>query len=225
MTPESAIPFAPRWTLRAVLSAALVTAGTFLLLPYLELLSRPSGALTSLRSVDTTRFRPPPPPPPPRPLAPREKPARHDPPKPVLQQMRRRLVPLHAAMSLGAELDNVGGDFDLAFQVSRTDLAGQVDDMVFELSELDAPPRPLARLRPMYPHRARLRKIEGFAVLEFVVSPDGMTRDVRVIASQPGDIFENAAVRAAGRWRFTPGTRDGAPVAVRVRQKVSFKLD
>ena len=35
----------------------------------------------------------------------------------------------------------------------------------------------------------------------------------------------NAAVRAVKRWRFRPGTRNGAPVPVRVRQKITFRLE
>jgi len=128
-------------------------------------------------------------------------------------------------MNLNAAIGDIGGDFDLAFRVSAPELVTQVRDLIFELSELDEPPRPLARIHPAYPTQARLRAIEGVVVLQFVVSPDGTTRDIEIVKSEPVDVFDNAAMRAVKRWRFTPGTRGGEPVAVRVRQRVTFKLD
>jgi len=38
-------------------------------------------------------------------------------------------------------------------------------------------------------------------------------------------IFENAAVRAARKWRFQPETVDGKPIPVEVEQTIEFRLD
>ena len=212
--------FAPRWTWRPVILAGAVTLGIYLLLPYLERLSAPPEPTLALRSVATAQL----PPPPPR----IEKKTREDqpkPPTPQLEELRRRLTPMQATMNLSMAIGEVGGDFGVDFGISAEALGAQVKQLVFEIGDLDEPPRPLARLDPIYPPQARMRKAEGHVVVEFVVAADGSVRDVAVISSQPGELFVSSAVRAIERWRFVPGNKDGESVATRVRQRVEFKLE
>jgi len=212
---------APRWSWRAVLLAAALTICIFLLLPFLETLTAPPAQDLSLRSADTAVLAPPPPPPPPRARAD----TRPPPPKPELELRRQRLTPLQAAMNLTMAMGDIGGDFALDFGLSSDALGDQMERLVFELGELDEPPRPLARLQPLYPVQARMRRIEGYVELEWVVEADGTTTGIEVVASHPAQVFTAAAMDAIRRWRFTPGTRNGRSVAVRVRQRVEFKLN
>jgi protein TonB len=214
--------FAPRWTWRSALLACTISLGVYLLLPYLERLSAPPDKTASVRTVNTATLPPPPPPPRVERKAPEAKPRT---PKPEMEQLRRRLSPMQAAMNLSMAMGDVGGDFSVNFGISVDALGDQVKQLVFDISELDEPPRPLARLKPIYPPQARMRRIEGFVVVEFVVGPDGTTGSVEMISSQPGDVFSDSAIRAIRNWRFTPGTKEGKAVAARVRQKVEFKLD
>ncbi|HSV99987.1 MAG TPA: energy transducer TonB [Sedimentisphaerales bacterium] len=213
----------PRWTVRAVLSGIVATAGVYFLLPYLEVLSQPPARTTSIRSVDTAELPPPPPPPPQRAPTPQNA-VKQDTPKPKLQKARHTLTPLRASMNLQMALGDVGGDFSVDFGVDAPALTEQVRDLVFELADLDEKPRPLMPLRLIYPSQARIRKLEGIVVVEFIVLPDGGVRDTKVISSQPGEVFNEAAVQAVERWRFAPGTKEGKPVSARVRQKVEFRL-
>jgi len=193
------------------------------LLPFLERLSAPPEKTTAVRSVTTVKL-PSPPPPPPR-IERRTAEDVTKPPTPEIQELRRRLAPIQAAMNLSMAIGEVGGDFGVDFGISAQALSDQVRHLVFEIGDLDEPPRPLARLEPIYPPQARMRKTEGVVVVEFVVAADGSVRDIVVISSQPGDIFASSAIRAIERWRFTPGTKGGEAVATRVRQRVEFKLD
>jgi periplasmic protein TonB len=214
---------APRWTWRPVFLAGAVTLGIYVLLPYLERATAPPDPTLAVRSVGTAKL-PPPPPPPPR--TERKPPAdRTQPSKPQLEEQRRRLAPMQAALNLGMAIGNVGGDFDVDFGMTAEALGAQVKQLVFEIGELDEPPRPLARLDPIYPPQARMRRIEGSVLLEFVVAADGSVRDVVVASSHPGDLFVSSAVRAVERWRFVPGSKGGESVATRVRQRVEFKLE
>lgn len=214
--------FAPRWTWRSAILAGAVSLGLYLLLPYLERLSAPPRQTLTLRTVATAKL---PPPPPPRRVE--QKPAvdRPKPPKPELEEPRRRLTPMQAAMNLSMAIGEVGGDFDVDFGIATAALDEQVQQLVFEIGDLDEPPRPLIRLDPIYPPQARMRRVEGNVVVEFVVASDGTVRDVVVVSSQPGDVFTSAAVRAIERWRFVPGSKGGEAVATRVRQRVEFKLE
>lgn len=221
--PSLETDFAPRWTWRAVVFAGAVTLALYVVLPYLERLSAPPRKTLSLRGVDTAEL--PPPPPPPERARRKPPPPEPKPPTPELEEIRRRLTPLQASLNLSLALGDVGGDFSVDFGVDAPALSEQVRDLIFELSDLDEPPRPLARLQPIYPPQARMRKIQGLVVVEFVVAADGTARDITVVSSQPGDVFTEAAVRAIERWRFTPGTKGGKPVAARVIQKVTFSLN
>lgn len=222
-SPDSPDFPAPRWTARSVGLSVVITLGLYLLLPYLETLSRAPERDTTVRSVDTVALSPPSPPPPPRVFE--ESPREPDPlPQPRMDTPRRALDPVPPSMNLEIALGDIHGDFQVPFGVRQTDLSQQVRDMIFDIGELDQPPRPLARLDPVYPPRARMRRLEGEVVVEFVVDPDGTVRAIDVVASRPGDIFTESAVRAIRRWRFSPGTKDGDAVPARVRQKVTFSL-
>lgn len=214
----------PRWTWQTVLLAAGLTVGVFLLLPYLELWSQPTTPALNLRNIDTATL-PPPAEPPPETRSIRRRAPEPDIPKPELQAATPRLVPPGTTLQMDMSLHDVGGDFALDLGVSPEALLDEVRGMVFDLGDLDEPPRPLVQLKPLYPAHARLRRLEGVVELEFIVRPDGTTDRVEVVASSPQAVFARSAVRAVKRWRFKPGIRNGKPVSVRVRQKVSFRLE
>jgi protein TonB len=129
-------------------------------------------------------------------------------------------------MSLASLLGGMG-DFSLDFDIAVPEAPAVAGDgpLVFELSELDAVPRPLVQMQPLYPAAARLRGIEGSVELEFVVTADGTVADVRVVRARPQGVFENATLAAAARWRFVPGRKGGAAVATRARQVIRFELE
>jgi len=212
----------PRWTLGSVMTASLLTLVVFLALPYLERLSHVSHERVRPTRVDTTKVVAPPPLPLPAELERIER--RTSKPKPRLRPAKRMKLPVSLSMNLDLALGGDVGDFDLAFPVVD-DPAEAIETTTFSLADLDEPPRPLVRLRPLYPPHARMRRLQGYVEIEFTVFADGKAGDVKVLASEPGDTFVSAAVRAAKRWRFQPGTREGKAVAVRVRQKVRFRLE
>ncbi len=213
----------PRWTLSSVVAAATLTLGVFLALPYLERLSHVSHERIEPVRVDTAKVVAPPPLPPP-PEEVRRVDRKRRAPKPRLATVRKMKLPVSLAMNLDLTLGDGRGDFDLAFPLAG-DVAEDLAQTTFSLADLDDPPRPVMRLRPLYPPHARMRRIEGYVEIEFTVFADGEVGDVLVVDSEPGDTFVGAAVRAVKRWRFQPGTLDGEAVAVRVRQKVRFTLE
>ena len=86
-------------------------------------------------------------------------------------------------------------------------------------------PKLAGRCRGEYTDKAREEGIEGTVVLELIVGPDGKTRDIKIIKGI-GHGLDEAAIAAMKKCRFSPGTRDGQPVAVRLRSfKIRFFLD
>ncbi len=215
----------PMWSWRGMVLALVCTLALFLLLPFSEMVStgEKDRSELSLRRVDTTTLFQPPPPPKPSPLK-QPKSAKSKLLKPKLTQTPQQLAPLQ--MALGLDLGDAGGDFSLDWSPTpESQPQLNAEDMVFELSEVDQPPRPLVKVPPFYPLSARAKGIEGKVELVFVVQADGAVSDVEVTDAFPGTIFVEAALRALRQWRFKPGTKDGQPVATRVRLPLGFKLE
>lgn len=68
-------------------------------------------------------------------------------------------------------------------------------------------PRLLSAPSPRYPLMAQRRKIEGQVVVQFTIQPDGSVASPRVVSADPPGVFDEAALVAAGRWRFESGGR------------------
>ncbi len=85
---------------------------------------------------------------------------------------------------------------------------------------------PTVRVQPIYPRRAQERGIEGYVIVALTVTPQGTTRDIRVIEADPVNIFDGAAIRAAEQFRYKPKIIAGKSVAVSdVLYKFSFTLE
>jgi len=83
---------------------------------------------------------------------------------------------------------------------------------------------PLVRIPPRYPMRAARRKIEGWVKIEFTITEQGTVKDPVVVASQPADIFDRAALNAIRKWKFKPKVIDGVAFEQRAVQILKFKL-
>ena len=84
---------------------------------------------------------------------------------------------------------------------------------------------PIVKVAPVYPRRAQTRGIEGYVLLEFVVTRTGAVRDPRIIESKPPGIFDRAAVNAALKFKYKPKVVNGEPIDVAgVRNRITFEL-
>ena len=72
-----------------------------------------------------------------------------------------------------------------------------------------------------YTPDAMRRKIEGSVLLRGVILESGRVADVKVVESLDPEL-DQEAVAAFSKWEFKPGTKEGAPVAVRVTCKMAF---
>jgi periplasmic protein TonB len=84
---------------------------------------------------------------------------------------------------------------------------------------------PIVKVAPVYPRRAQTRGIEGFVLLEFVVTRTGAVRDPVVIEASPPGIFDRAAIQAALKFKYKPKVVNGEPIDVAgVRNLITFEL-
>jgi len=77
-----------------------------------------------------------------------------------------------------------------------------------------------------YPEEARKQKIQGRAVVKFIVNSDGRVSDAFVKKSSGNALLDAEALRVTGLMPdWNPGTHEGHPVDVYVQLPVSYQLD
>ena len=75
-----------------------------------------------------------------------------------------------------------------------------------------------------YPAIARQAGMEGMVVVFFIVTPDGLPRDL-TIQKSAGEVLDKAALDAVAQLTFTPGRQRGKAVPVRFSIPVRFRLE
>jgi protein TonB len=131
------------------------------------------------------------------------------PPPPPQMDFSQNLNPDGAMAAIAPVVDTA---FDLA--VSGMETGGTDRDVV-----------PMVRVEPQYPMKAKQRGVEGWVELMFTITSVGTITDVVVTASNPGTVFNKAAIQAVSRWKYNPKILNG--VAVKrpgVRQRIKFQL-
>lgn len=109
-----------------------------------------------------------------------------------------------------------GGSVGLA-----QDTADKTSEPVYEAGNGVTPPKARRTPNPEFSELAGGRKVNGVVVLAMIVTPEGKVRDIKVVKSLD-EYLDKRAVSAVQTWRFEPGTKDGKPVAVRMRAQVEF---
>lgn len=71
------------------------------------------------------------------------------------------------------------------------------------MAEEQTPERVATRVSaPDYPRGAERRGIEGYAIISYSITAEGRVENAEVTESEPPDVFDRAALRAVGSWRF-----------------------
>lgn len=84
---------------------------------------------------------------------------------------------------------------------------------------------PIVKVAPVYPRRAQTRGIEGYVLLEFVVTKTGAVTNPVVIEASPPGIFDRAAINAALKFKYKPKVVNGEAIDVAgVRNRITFEL-
>ncbi len=95
---------------------------------------------------------------------------------------------------------------------------------VYKVGKDVSAPIPIKTPDAEFPEAAKRAKepINAIVVVGLVVDSDGMPRQLRIARSFRAD-FDAEALKAVGRYRFTPGKHAGKPVATAVNIEVHFK--
>ena len=125
---------------------------------------------------------------------------------------------------MSAELDDLTAGFGVSPMTDMDVELGKATKLGAGGGDTDVVP--LVRVDPEYPPRAKQRRIEGWVDIEFTIGPAGTIQNAKIIGANPRAVFEQAALRAVRRWRYSPKVVDGKAVAQPgVQVRVRFELD
>jgi TonB family protein len=94
------------------------------------------------------------------------------------------------------------------------------NDMATRVGPGVTPPRAVHTVAVPYPS-PKTRLTGGTVVLDVVLQEDGTPKIVRILRSVAPDL-DDSAVRAFEQWRFSPATKNGRPVKVRMNAEITF---
>ena len=95
---------------------------------------------------------------------------------------------------------------------------GEVDVAVY------SPPVPFEKANPRYPRKALSRGVEGWVTMHYMVDPKGKTYDIEIVDSNGDRSLENAAVRAAEKYRYDPAKFQGQPIDAGASTRINFAI-
>ncbi|MBN2069640.1 MAG: energy transducer TonB [Opitutales bacterium] len=200
----------------ALLYGIFIAALLFLLLPLTQLISsvRPPDT-TTVSGIDDA-----PPPPPDMDITPPEEKQEEE----EIEEMEEAPPPPDLSMlelSTDADITSGFGASDFSFNF---DAKGALDDLIFNIGDVDKRPTPKYTKAPIHPAELKRMKIEGTVIVEFVIDENGNVLVPKIYQS-PNDGFNKNALDAIRKWKFNPAEKGGKKVKVRVRQPIDFKLN
>jgi periplasmic protein TonB len=85
---------------------------------------------------------------------------------------------------------------------------------------------PIVKVAPIYPQRALSRSIEGYCVVQYVVTKSGTIRDPFVVEDQcTSSLFHRASIQASLKFKYKPRVQDGQAVEVPgVQNKFTYEI-
>jgi len=83
-------------------------------------------------------------------------------------------------------------------------------------------PRLIYSPEAKYPRKQGKVHLPATVQLAAVVGPDGLPSDIAVSSSLSPD-FDQAAMDAVKKWKFSPATKDGKPAATKVMLEITFR--
>ena len=198
-----------------------MTLGTSLVLGAVVLINAYNKGPDKEEVQDTAQFNVAPPEPPPQ-----EKTEPEPKPEPKQQPNNPPPSPLKGlGTSVGAGSFAISSpDFNADGGGLDDSVLGNTKDVVMTDDSVDVPPKPAQRTPMKYPPEARQKGITGYVTVNLLINAQGQVEKVKVLESQPGGVFEDAAVKAVRGWRFEPAEYEGESVKVWAKQKIRFNL-
>jgi TonB family protein len=86
------------------------------------------------------------------------------------------------------------------------------------------PPVLLVETKPDYTEEGRKTRTQGVVILSAIIRKDGTVDNVKVVRGLGHGLDESAIHTVTTKWRFSPATRNGAPIDYPANIEVNFNL-
>ncbi len=108
----------------------------------------------------------------------------------------------------------------------KATLASLLLPMLLVACASSSPPQFLSGADMVYPPDAKAEEIEGYVVVSYDVTAEGMVVNAEVVEAEPEGVFEGAALASIVQWRFRGAMVDGKSVETPgVVSTLRFKLE
>ena len=112
------------------------------------------------------------------------------------------------------QFDRIDGNVAVS-RIATSKIAVPLDlDIGEGLLVTDGEYLPIVKVAPQYPRRALSRRIEGYVIIEYTVTKEGVVKDPVVVEAAPKGVFDRAALQSASAYKYKPRIVDGQPIDV-----------
>ena len=111
--------------------------------------------------------------------------------------------------------------FDVRKATSPHEPVAMVGKSLPPSAQYDVPPKLLSGRTPIYPITQLREHRSGDALIAFTIDEQGIPRDFRILKTDYS-YFATHAIAAMREWRFQPATKNGRPVAARIRIPIHY---
>ncbi len=122
-----------------------------------------------------------------------------------------------------------GGAGGLAVEMVSTEgFDIDIDDLTFNLKDVDSPPRVIHAPPVIYPFSAMSKGLKGRVFVSIRVGVDGKATNIKAKRAEPPEVldaFRDAAEEAVAKYRFEPARLGGEAVPVWALQPIIFDLN
>ena len=149
--------------------------------------------------------------------------------RPSVEDLARQSQPISAGPRDDVEKSVFGVKKYYSMMLNMPNLTSAGGSWVIRFAELHeasrtgelTAPVAIAKVDPAYPTELIRDRVEGTVTLYAIIRADGSVSEVRVLRSVDSRLDENARI-ALSKWRFRPGTRNGAAVDLEAVVQIPF---
>ncbi|NQT79143.1 MAG: TonB family protein [Candidatus Aminicenantes bacterium] len=119
-----------------------------------------------------------------------------------------------------------GHTYFLSIFIAKKKTHGVIKGKISKVNKrlkLSQAPRPVHKVKPVYPKKCKKEIIEGAVILELTTDKEGSVKKIRVVKSAHPDL-DNAAKEALKQWKYEPVLKKGKPVSAMFAVSVDFKF-
>jgi protein TonB len=122
------------------------------------------------------------------------------------------------------QMDDIDTSMD-TISIGSVDASADINAGMGGFSASEGEYLPIVKVAPQYPNRALSRGIEGYCIVEFVVTRNGSTANPEIVECT-SSLFARASIKAASKFKYKPRVMNGTPIDVGgVQNKITFTLE